>query len=88
MTGLRFLDNQPDIECIESNPDYVTIQKLSAVGLAGWLAVFGIICALFLSKGGNERFNFLTGKMEAKWYWWELWLLVRKVRGRVSGSCS
>lgn len=34
---------------------------------------------MFLGKGGKERFNFLTGKMEDSWYWWELWLLTRKV---------
>ena len=80
ITGLRFLDNQPDVECSESNELYLEIQTLSYYGLVGWMLVFGIISCRFLGKGGKQRFNFLTGKMEDKWYWWELWLLVRKVR--------
>lgn len=80
MTGQRFLDVQPDIECSEGNVLYNDIQTLSFYGLAGWTIAFGIICTLFLAKGGKERFDFLTGKMEDKWYWWELWLLLRKVR--------
>ena len=83
MTNQRFLDSQPDIECvvggIDEPTEYSEIRALALYGLGGWVFTFGVICVLFLTKGGKQRFDFLTGKMEDSWYWWELWLLVRKV---------
>ena len=67
MTGLQFLDAQPDIECSDADPRYANIKTLSVYGLAGWGFVMVVICVMFLGKSGRERFNFLTGKMEDKW---------------------
>ena len=48
-------------------------------GVVGWAVVMAAIVLLFMGKGGKARFNFLTGKMEDEWYWWELLLLLRKI---------
>ena len=44
-----------------------------------WSVLMSGLTAVFLSKSGKRRFAFLTEKMEDKWYWWELFLLVRKL---------
>ena len=79
ITNQRFLDSQPDVECVGDDAEYSEIRTLSSYGVGGWVSTFALISLLFLGKGGKERFNFLTGKMEDSWYWWELWLLTRKV---------
>eukprot|EP01046_Picozoa_sp_COSAG06_P029157 COSAG06_NODE_2685_length_6452_cov_2.674170_3_plen_110_part_00 len=48
------------------------------VGFGLWLFVILSFTAFFFSKHGKERYAFLTQKMEDKWYWWELVLLLRK----------
>jgi hypothetical protein len=78
--GHKYLDIEPEVECdVENDERYRPIRDKAVVGLALWCCFMGILTGLFLTKSGKKRFYFLTEKMEDRWYWWELLLMMRKV---------
>ena len=58
---------------------YAELYRLAEIGLSGWGVMLCIVCLGFAGKKGKQRFAFLTEKMEDKWYWWEILLMVRKI---------
>ena len=82
---------QPDIECDDDYEDadgfriYESIRLKAYWGLGIYALLFAIFLRFFSSDEGKHRFAFLTAKMEDDWYWWEVFLLFRKVAIMCSG---
>ena len=65
-----FLIAQPDVECdAATDPRYGRIRTTAWAALGLYLVTFLALNASFLSRGGQERFLYLTDKMEDNYYW-------------------
>lgn len=90
--GKWYLDMQPDIECDVEYLDadgrriYEVIRDKAYIGMGLYALIFLGFLRFFLSDEGKHRFAFLTAKMEDEWYWWEVFLLLRKVLIMCSGT--
>eukprot|EP01043_Picozoa_sp_COSAG02_P035509 COSAG02_NODE_2548_length_8557_cov_17.177229_2_plen_1173_part_00 len=83
--GRYYLDIQPSIECDRALPEYEEVFLKAMKGIAIWLIIGSAIAKKFLSAGGKYRYSFMTTKLEDRWFWWELLLLVRKIAIMASG---
>ena len=75
--GKDYLDIDPGIECW--GDEHTSIRNKAAIGLTMWCVMLASISCRFLSDGGKYRYSFLTTKLEDRWFWWELFLLARKI---------
>ena len=75
--GKDYLDIDPGIECW--GDEHTSIRNKAAIGLTMWCVILASISCRFLSDGGKYRYSFLTTKLEDRWFWWELFLLARKI---------
>ena len=84
-SGKYYLDIEPSVECDTASAEYNLIYTKVFAGVALWCAMFGILVLNFFSEGGKYRYSFLTTKLEDKWFYWELVLLLRKILIMCSG---
>jgi hypothetical protein len=74
----RFLDIEPSTECDTSQSVYAVIRRRSIVGILIWLGC-AIVLAVAILRGGQSEFAFIAKKMKPNLFWWELFLINRKI---------
>ena len=79
-SGFWFLDAEPTRLCDRAKDEgYAQITNCAFGGGIFYICAFTVVNFMFLRPGGKESFGFLTKRMEDKWYWWEMLLLLRKI---------
>ena len=89
-TGQYYLDIQPDLNCDWNQPDgqdYLVVFEKSLLAIFIWIGLMSLFCFFFIfTETGYKRYSFISEKVEAEWFYWELVLLLRKLCISMSGQ--
>jgi len=90
--GLAYMVSSPDVQCIESNQDWVDMKNMGLIGIWFFAACYAVIavslvrCAWLSTSGRQDEIpnllanmGFLGDKYEAEFFYWEAVIIARKL---------